>query len=251
MLNSKTTTTVRIAQTEWLTMSRGSRRKTSSEMRASASATFPANTGFRGSARAKAHSSATAPHAAPHQRATTPPARRSRPSLGSCSPSPAMPPWEVVGRVQAEESSGTAAPRWSSSVDHSDPSRAGDAGVAVRAAEATAIEAIGGRLRFTALRGDGSAGGACRRSRANRSTGIVWSGTQESGRSGLASRRCADCREECSALLCLLTVAATPRLFVSGKLLFLVRLSAEQNTSSFSRAGSVIHMFFRPNNSKM
>ncbi|CAD6339576.1 unnamed protein product [Miscanthus lutarioriparius] len=115
MLNSKTTTTVRIAQTEWLTMSRGSRRKTSSEM----SASLPANTGFRGSARANAHSSATAPHAAPHQRATAPPARRSRPSLGRCSsPSPG---WEVVGRVQAEESSGTAAPRWSSSVDHSDP----------------------------------------------------------------------------------------------------------------------------------
>jgi hypothetical protein len=242
MLNSKTTTTVRIAQTEWLTMSRGSRRKTSSEMRASASATFPANTGFRGSARAKAHSSATAPHAAPHQRATTPPARRSRPSLGSCSPSPAMPPWEVVGRVQAEESSGTAAPRWSSSVDHSDPSRAGDAGVAVRAAEATAIEAIGGRLRFTALRGDGSAGGACRRSRANRSTGIVWSGTQDARvwlPGCVREGGCAACREECSALLCLLIVAATPRLSVPGKLLFLVRLSAEQNTSSFSRAGSV------------
>jgi hypothetical protein len=185
MLNSKTTTTVRIAQTEWLTMSRGSRRKTSSEMRASASATFPANTGFRGSARAKAHSSATAPHAAPHQRATTPPARRSRPSLGSCSPSPAMPPWEVVGRVQAEESSGTAAPRWSSSVDHSDPSRAGDAGVAVRAAEATAIEAIGGRLRFT--------GGWIGRwgLQTIPSESQYWDClVRNSGRSGLASRLC-------------------------------------------------------------
>jgi len=163
MLNSKTTTTVRIAQMEWLTMSRGSRRKTSSEMSASASATFPANTGFRGSARANVHSSATAPHAAPHQRATAPPARRSRPSLGCC----CSPSWEVVGRVQAEESSGTAAPRWSSSVDHSDPSRAGVAGVGVggRAAEATAAMEGSGRRKVTVyvLQGDGSAGGACRR----------------------------------------------------------------------------------------
>ena len=122
MLNSKTTTTVSMAHTEWLAISLGSRRKTSSVMSASATATFAANTGFRGSLRANAHistASARTAWATRRRRPTTPLAEPSSTPHAACSPS---------GTPQSNASSGSRAPpRWSS-VDRRVPSCGGIGG---------------------------------------------------------------------------------------------------------------------------
>jgi hypothetical protein len=100
VLNSNTTTMVRMVQMEWLTMLRSSCRNMSSEM--SVRATLPMSTGF---GLRECPQPVTVAQAAPHHHTTAAPTLRSQPSFG----------WNQEGCG-------------SSSVDHSDPSRHGDCG---------------------------------------------------------------------------------------------------------------------------
>jgi hypothetical protein len=120
MLNSNTTTTVSMAQMEWVAMSLGSRRNTRSVVNASAVATFAANTGLRGSLRANAHISAAAARAASRSRSPNPFASVACPHTSS---RPAAAPVRRAGTPQSNESgiSGSRTPR-RSCADRSEPS---------------------------------------------------------------------------------------------------------------------------------
>nr|CAB3450975.1 unnamed protein product [Digitaria exilis] len=131
-------------------MSLGSRRKTSSVMSASATATFAANTGFRGSLRANSHISAPAAptaSAAIRSRAPTPVAAPSSTPHAAYSPPP---PGPAPGTPQSNESSGSRAARWSS-VDRSVPSFGGSGGRPAGSGPIGEIARARGRRFFSGL----------------------------------------------------------------------------------------------------